>query len=176
VVAATHRDLDADVESGRFRRDLYFRINVHALRVPALRDRRSDIPELANHFLSLTCQRFGVRRKRMDRDALDALMNFGWERNNVRELRNIVERMVLATDADTITVADVPGEIRSEAAPTASPAGTTLRDRRAEAERQIVVAALEATGWNITRTAHDLGLADHASLLKVMRRLGIKRR
>ena len=97
VIAATHRDLEADATAGRFRGDLFYRLNVHVLRVPPLRDRRSDIPELANHFLTAVCARFGVARKRFDREALDALMAYDWSRNNVRELRNIVERVVLAT-------------------------------------------------------------------------------
>jgi DNA-binding NtrC family response regulator len=174
VVTATHRDLDADVTSGRFRRDLFYRLNVHTLHVPPLRDRRSDIPELAGNFLSTICAHFGVRRKRFDRSALDALMAYDWHRNNVRELRNVVERAVLATDVPTITVADIPAEIRGAGVPFA-PVSGSYRDRKLEAERQIVVAALESAGWNVTRAAADLGLADHASLQKVMRRLGIRR-
>jgi DNA-binding NtrC family response regulator len=175
VIAATHRDLEADVASGRFREDLYYRLNVHIVRVPPLRDRVSDIPELANHFLSATCTRFGVRRKRFDRAALDALMGYDWRRNNVRELRNIVERMVIATDGPTIGLDVVPAEIKGNV-PVKRAKAQTFRDRKSEAERQIVAAALEHNEWNITRTAADLGLADHASLLKIMRRLGIKAR
>jgi len=175
VIAATHRDLEADVASGRFREDLFYRLNVHIVRVPPLRDRVSDIPELANHFLSATCTRFCVRRKRFDRAALDALMGYDWRRNNVRELRNIVERMVIATDGPTIGLDVVPAEIKGNV-PVKRAKAQTFRDRKSEAERQIVAAALEHNEWNITRTAADLGLADHASLLKIMRRLGIKAR
>jgi len=176
VVAATHRDLEADVEGSRFRRDLYFRLNVHMVRVPPLREHRSDVPELANALLSTTCARFGVRRKRLDRDALDALLAYDWHRNNVRELRNVIERMVLATDGATIGAGEVPVEIRSSGAPRPTANGGTFRERRAEAEREIVARALEETEWNIQRAAKNLGLADHASLLKIMRRLGLKRR
>ncbi len=172
VIAATHRDLDADVKSGRFREDLFYRLNVHIVRVPPLRERASDIPELANHFLSSTCARFGVRRKRFDQGVLDALMSYEWRRNNVRELRNIVERMVIATDGPSIGTDAVPAEIGGRAAPVRAKT-TTFRGRKSEAERQIVVAALERNEWNITRTAEELGLADHASLLKIMRRLAI---
>jgi DNA-binding NtrC family response regulator len=174
VIAATHRNLDTDIEAGRFRRDLYYRLNVHLLHVPPLRERRSDVPELANHFLGVICARFGIKRKHLDRTALDALMAYDWHRNNVRELRNIVERMVLATDAPVITAADIPTEIHAGEAPPASTA-RTYRERRAEAERAIIVAALEAAEWNVTRAAADLGLADHASLQKIMRRLGVRR-
>ncbi|RPH53105.1 MAG: sigma-54-dependent Fis family transcriptional regulator, partial [Lysobacterales bacterium] len=174
VVAATHRDLESDVAADRFRQDLLYRLNVHTVRVPPLRERVSDIPELANHFLSTISSRFGVRRKRFEADALDALMRYDWSRNNVRELRNIIERMVIASDGATIGVEAVPAEIRgAEAVP---PPAQTFRGKKSEAERQIVVAALERNDWNITRTAEELGLADHASLLKIMRRLVIKHR
>ncbi len=174
VVAATHRDLEKDVEAGRFRRDLYFRLNVHVVALPPLRDRRSDIPELANTLLAATCERFRVRKKRLDPAALDALMAYDWHRNNVRELRNVIERMVLASDEMVITVDQVPAEIRG-AATHATPADGSYRERRAEAEREIIARALEETGWNVQRAAKNLGLADHASLLKIMRRLGLKR-
>jgi DNA-binding NtrC family response regulator len=174
VVAATHRNLETDVAANRFRQDLLYRLNVHTVTVPPLRERASDIPELANHFLSAIARHFGMKRKRFESDALDALMRYDWSRNNVRELRNIVERMVIASDSDTIGVDTVPAEIRG-IQPEPPPA-QTFRGKKSEAERQIIVAALERNDWNITRTAEELGLADHASLLKIMRRLAIKNR
>jgi DNA-binding NtrC family response regulator len=173
VVAATHRDLDADVSAGRFRQDLLFRLNVHTLPVPPLREHASDIPELAAHFLAATCARFGMRRKRFERDALDALTACEWRRNNVRELRKAVERAVLATDANVIHAADLPADLTQGA--TAPADSGSYRDRKLDAERRIVVTALEAADWNVTRAAADLGLADHASLQKIMRRLGVRR-
>jgi DNA-binding NtrC family response regulator len=177
VIAATHRDLEADVAAGRFRQDLLFRLAVHVLRVPPLRDRLSDLPELVDHIVAATCARFGIKRKTVNADALELLASYDWKRNNVRELRNVVERMLIAADGDVIGPEQVPAEI-VEGAPTTRPAGEarTFLERKAEAERQIVVAALERNEWHITRTAHDLGLADHASLLKIMRRHGIASR
>ncbi len=178
VIAATNRDLDVEAREGRFRRDLLFRINVHALRVPALRDRLSDVPELVAHLLSITCERFGLRVKRVSPEALGILMAYDWHLNNVRELRNAIERMIIATDGDIIGVEHVPSEIRDDAAARAPSAGRdakTFVELKAEAERQIIVAALERHEWHITRTAQDLGLADHASLLKIMRRHRISR-
>ena len=177
VIAATHRDLDADVAAGRFRQDLVFRLAVHVLRVPPLRDRLSDLPELVDHILTATCARFGIKRKTITADALELLAAYDWKRNNVRELRNAVERMLIAADGDAIGPEQVPAEI-VEGASLTTPAGEarTFLERKAEAERQIVVAALERNEWHITRTAHDLGLADHASLLKIMRRHGIASR
>ncbi|HTD70466.1 MAG TPA: sigma-54 dependent transcriptional regulator [Gemmatimonadales bacterium] len=178
VVAATNRDLDAEVRAGRFREDVYFRLNVHVVRVPALRERRSDVPVLVEHLVTTTCARFGMRPKTVDPAALDCLMRYDWTRNNVRELRNVVERMIIATDGEVIGADDIPADIREGAGSQSTSAGsapTTFHALRAEAERQIIVAALEHNDWHITRTAQALGLADHASLLKIMRRHNISR-
>ncbi len=178
VVAATNRDLNAEIAAGRFREDLYYRLNVHTVTVPPLRERRSDIPALVDHLLGFTCARFGMRPKRLDPAALECLMAYDWRRNNVRELRNAVERMIIAADGDVIRPDHVPAEIRGAATPDEEPPGpapTSFQDLKAEAERQIIVAALERNDWHITRTARALGLADHASLLKIMRRHGISR-
>ena len=176
IVAATNRDLEAEVAAGRFRQDLYFRLSVHILRVPPLRDRLSDIPELANQFLVAVCERFRIRPKKMSADALDLLMGYDWRRNNVRELRNVVERMIIAADGDVLRPEHVPAEIQEQdGSRRPAPEDRGFAALKAEAERQIVVAALERHDWHITRTAQDLGLADHASLLKIMRRLDLKR-
>ncbi len=175
VVAATHRDLDREVQENRFRDDLYFRLNVHVLEVPPLRDRLSDVPELVEHFLAATCSRFGIRRKRIEAAALESLMTHDWRRNNVRELRNIVERMILAAEGPEIGARHVPADIQGGGTKRVASRGKNFQELKNEAERQIIVAALERNDWHITRTAKELGLADHASLLKIMRRLNLKR-
>jgi DNA-binding NtrC family response regulator len=175
VVAATNRDLQEEVSAGRFREDLYHRLNVHVIQVPPLRDRRSDIPALADRFLAATCARFGVLPKRLAGDALDLLMAYEWRRNNVRELRNAVERMIVAADGEMIRPEHLPAEIRGDAPHPKGPEPQTYQELKTEAERRIVIAALERHEWHITRTAESLGLADHASLLKIMRRLGVAR-
>jgi DNA-binding NtrC family response regulator len=176
VVAATNRDLEQEVTTGRFRQDLYYRLNVHVLRVPPLRDRLSDIPDLAGSFIAGTCQRFGMRPKKLSGDALQVLMGYDWGRNNVRELRNIIERMIIAADGDVLRPEHVPLEIQEQSrGGEPVPGDRTFHALRAEAERQIVIAALERNDWHISRTAEDLGLSDHASLLKIMRRLGVRR-
>jgi DNA-binding NtrC family response regulator len=173
VIAATHRNLEEDVAAGRFRQDLLYRLAVHVLRVPPLRDRLSDLPELVDHMLAATCERFGMRRKSITPDALELLAGYDWKRNNVRELRNVVERMLIAADGDAIGADLIPSEILDGSAPRPKGEARTFLERKAEAERQIVVAALERNEWHITQTAQDLGLADHASLLKIMRRHGL---
>jgi DNA-binding NtrC family response regulator len=176
VVAATNRDLEAEVAAGRFRQDLYYRINVHLVRVPPLRDRISDIPGLAAEFVAATCERFGMRTRTLSADALAILMGYDWSQNNVRELRNVIERMIIAADGEVLRTEHVPADILERSAPLRATDGDRSFHRlRLEAERQIVLAALERNGWHITRTAEELGLADHASLLKIMRRLDVKR-
>jgi two-component system nitrogen regulation response regulator NtrX len=180
VVAATHRDLEKEVAEGRFREDLFYRLNVHVLRVPPLRDRLSDVPALVEHLVGSMCERFGMRPKTVAPDAVEALMEYDWRRNNIRELRNVIERMIIGSDRDTLTKDDVPAEIRASRTPhavrhTSSASPRSFEEQKQEAERQIVVAALERNDWHATKTAKELGLADHASLLKIMRRLGVQR-
>jgi sigma-54 dependent transcriptional regulator, acetoin dehydrogenase operon transcriptional activator AcoR len=116
------------------------------------------------------CERFGIRPKRVADDALDILGRYEWRRNNVRELRNVVERMIIGADDLAIRAEHVPAEIRGEHVPDHS-----YQALRQAAERRIVIDALERNDWHITRAAEELGLADHASLLKIMRRLGVER-
>ena len=176
VVAATNRDLDAEVAAQRFRQDLFFRINVHMINVPPLRDHRSDIAELAGHFLGTICSRFGVKGKTLSPEALSLLMDYEWRRNNVRELRNIIERMVISAGSDVIGSADVPGELGEGRGAAVIPDAGTFQELKTEAERQIIITALERHDWQITKTAASLGLADHASLLKIMRRHNIRKK
>jgi DNA-binding NtrC family response regulator len=175
VVAATLRDLDQLVREGRFREDLLYRLNVHVLRVPPLRERREDVPPLAERFVRETCARFGVLPKQLAPDARAALVQYDWNRNNVRELRNVIERGVVAADGEIIRREHLPAEVRGETPAISEPADGSFQAQRTNAERRIVIAALEKHDWQITRTAEALALADHASLLKIMRRLGIQR-
>ena len=173
VVAATNRDLEREVEAGRFRQDLHYRLNVHVLRVPPLRERSADLPSLVHHLLRTIAAQLRVRPKTIAPEAVERLAAYDWRKNNVRELRNCLERMIIATDEETIGAADVPPEIlgaeRSDASDPDAPPGS-FKALKAQAERQIVLAALEAHDWHITRAAEALGLSDHASLLKIMRR------
>ena len=161
VVCATNRDLDAEVEAGRFREDLYYRINVHQLVVPPLRDRASDIPLLMEHLAARLADDLGIRAPTLPADVVQDFMARDWRRNNVRELRNALERYLILGDQGS----------KHES----TPPGTNWQDQKAEAERRIIITALEAHDWHISKTAEALGLADHASLLKIMRRLGVER-
>ena len=179
VVAATHRDLDAEVEKGSFRQDLLYRLNVHVLRVPPLRERPDDVPLLAGHFAASLAPRLGLAPRPVSDEAMAALQSRSWERNNVRELRNTIERMIIASDGHALDAADLPPDLvphgtAAQAAAGGSPSGT-FREQKIAAETGIVRAALDANGWKIGQTARALGLADHSSLLKIMNRLGISR-
>lgn len=178
VIAATNRDLEKEVDAGRFRQDLFYRLNVHTLRVPPLRERLSDVPILVEHLLRTIAAHLRVRPKTIAPEAVALLSAYDWRKNNVREMRNCLERMMIASDAAVITAADAPpeilGEEKDEGSDPTAPAGT-LRALRAQAERQIVVSALDKHDWHVTRTAESLGLADHSSLLKIMRRHGLSK-
>jgi two-component system nitrogen regulation response regulator NtrX len=177
IIAATNRDLEREVEAGRFRQDLYYRLNVHTLRVPPLRDRLSDIPVLVDHLLRAIAAHLGIRPKTIAPEAVSLLAAYDWRKNNVRELRNCLERMLIASDAAVIGAAEVPPEIRGEdrdETADAAPPGS-LKALKAQAERQIVLAALDKHEWHVTRTAEALGLSDHSSLLKIMRRHGLSK-
>ena len=185
VVAATHRDLDAEVKGGSFRQDLLYRLNVHVIRVPPLRERRDDIPRLIAHFAATLPPRLGRSPRPVSATALATLQARRWERNNVRELRNTIERMIIASDGPALDVGHVPRDLGRQAdEPGAAAAGSsrplsgspgTYREQKHAAESAIVRGALEAQGWKIGRAAKALDLADHSSLLKIMNRLGIRR-
>ncbi|MBX3148054.1 MAG: sigma-54-dependent Fis family transcriptional regulator [Gemmatimonadales bacterium] len=171
IVAATHRDLDAATRSGAFRDDLLYRLNVHTLQVPPLRERKEDIVSLAEQFVEEVCLRFGLLPKRLSGEVRDRLVRHDWRRNNVRELRNIIERIVVAAAGEVIRAEHLPPGLRDEVAESGT--HRSYQEQKVDAERDIILSALERHDWQITRTADALGLADHASLLKIMRRLGI---
>jgi DNA-binding NtrC family response regulator len=172
-VAATNRDLESEIAEKRFRQDLFFRLNVHVIKVPPLRERLTDVPELVGHFIGVMSGRFGMQPKRIDEAALRMLQAYDWRKNNIRELRNVVERMLIAADGEVIGVEQVPLEVREEAVAHAGTEAGTFQRLKNDAERDIVRSALERNDWHITRTAKELGLADHASLIKIMKRLGV---
>ncbi len=153
VVAATNRDLEAMVADGSFRRDLYYRLDVVSIHVPALRERADDIPLLAEHFLRLACDRAGLSPRQLSGDALRALADCPWP-GNVRQLEHAITNAAVMADGDVIgaeafrAVLDGPSAVRSE------PAGARERARLRERER--ILEALEATGWNKSKAARML--------------------
>jgi two-component system, NtrC family, nitrogen regulation response regulator NtrX len=163
VIAATNKDLEAEIERGTFREDLYFRLSVIPIRVPALRDRREDIPALVRHFVDLFSRESSRRPQRFTPGALEFLQRARWK-GNVRELRNTVERLLIMTPGDTIDVDDLRDIVRVDARPAAAPetgnnhmAPGTLREFKESAERKFLVEKLRENAWNISKTAEVIG-------------------
>jgi two-component system nitrogen regulation response regulator NtrX len=169
VISATNRNLADLVAKGRFREDLYYRLSVVPIRLPALRERVQDVRELAAYFLAEFCARNNFRAKDIDEDVYPVLERYGWP-GNVRELRNAVERMAILTAGPRITLESVPLEIR---VPPAS-RGAGLHAVRADAERDRIVEALDQTGWNVSGAARLLGV-ERTNLHKRIRALGLRR-
>ncbi|OLD66523.1 MAG: Fis family transcriptional regulator [Acidobacteria bacterium] len=173
VIAATNKDLKSEIASGRFREDLYFRLNVVPLRVPPLRERPEDVPPLALHFVEQFSRAYG-RVKTLAPEAVPALQACRWT-GNVRELKNVIERLVILTPGSVIGLSEVRRTIGSE--PEASPdlfrGFASLREGRENFERQFIQKKLEEAGGNVVRAAELLGL-ERSNLYRKMRAYGIR--
>ncbi|WP_372088736.1 sigma-54-dependent Fis family transcriptional regulator [Tistrella mobilis] len=171
LIAATHRDLPAEVAAGRFRADLYFRIAVTAITLPPLAERGPDIARLACHFAASAARRHGLVRHPPSDEALARLATHDWP-GNVRELRNVIEQATILTLADRIEAADLPATIGAGHVLRPQPAETAVS--LDEAEVQAILAAATETGWNLAATARRLGIAK-STLYEKLRRHGIRR-
>jgi two-component system nitrogen regulation response regulator NtrX len=173
VLAATNKDLPAEIRGGRFREDLYFRLNVIPIYVPPLRDRADDIPLLAEHFMAELAKEYGRRPKKLDPGAVTGLRSYRWP-GNVRELRNVIERLMIMVPGDTITLNDL-AFLDGGAFGVADPSAGTplaLHDARDRFERDYILRALAAQQGNISRTAEVLGV-ERSNLYRKMRAFGI---
>ena len=170
VVSATNRDLSAMVAQGKFREDLYYRVSVVPIRVPALRERPQDIRLLADYFLEDFCTRNNFRAKTLDEMVYEELEGYSWP-GNARELRNVVERMAILSAGEHIVVAAIPIEIRmqKETGPR-----STVHEARESAEREHLLRALEGASWNVSGAARALGM-ERTNLHKRIRALGLTR-
>jgi DNA-binding NtrC family response regulator len=156
MICATHRDLGQMVEQGRFREDLYYRLNVVQLHLPPLRERRESIPELAHYFMKQFATQFGKKTKRFAPLALQALEENPWP-GNVRELENVVQRAVVLAEDTTIELAHLPEKLRKGFSDS-SPAQSYDAEIR-EFKKRLVIRALRQCGWKKTETARSLGIA-----------------
>ncbi len=175
VVTATHRDINALMASEQFRTDLYYRLCTHTIHVPPLRQRLNDVALLAHFFVERTCERFGIQGKQLGNETIQVLKAHHWQQNNVRELENIIERMIIQCSGKHILPEHVPTDILQTSAVPKDIHGKTFQELKEESERQILLRALENHGWHISNTARALDIANHSNLLKMMRRLEIKR-
>ncbi|MEO8520743.1 MAG: sigma-54 dependent transcriptional regulator [Acidobacteriota bacterium] len=173
ILAATNKDLPTEIRAGRFREDLYFRLNVIPIFVPPLRDRESDIPLLASHFMAELAREYGRRPKQLDAGAAAGLRSYRWP-GNVRELRNVVERLMIMVPGDTITLSDLVF-LDPSAVAVADPPGLpvlSLHDARDRFERDYILRALGAQQGNMSRTAEVLGV-ERSNLYRKMRAFGL---
>jgi two-component system nitrogen regulation response regulator NtrX len=177
VLAATNKTLEDEIAAGRFREDLFYRLNVVPLHVPPLRDRREDIPLLAQHFALLLAQREGAPSRTLDPTALETLQRFEWP-GNVRELRNAIERLMILAAGPRITAADV-ARLTGGRPPDASGLGSLLECRtydefKSAAERAFLLHKLREMDWNVSETARVLGMP-RSNLYKKIERYGLAR-
>jgi len=178
IIAATHQNLEQLIQQGRFRQDLYYRLNVISIPVPPLRERVEDIPELAQHFLRLYAQRANRAVTSIDDDALAALKGFSWP-GNIRQLENIIERAVVVAEGPLITLHELgpdlqppPGEAAALRSRPAAPLGRSRREEREQREKEQLVRALAAASGNKAEAARELGLA-RSTLLSKLKKFGL---
>jgi DNA-binding NtrC family response regulator len=179
VLSATHRNLPAEISSGRFRQDLYYRLRVVTLDLPALREHKEDITRLVGTFLVQMGARHG-RNLRVSREAMDAINHCDWP-GNIRELRNAIERSVVMADGEEIAPSDLPEEIRYGKGAVAAQQGeaaflgeSDFREAKRQFELEYITRKLKAHQWNVSKAADEMGL-HRQSLQEKLRELGIKR-
>lgn len=179
VILATNEDLSQAVANGTFRQDLYYRVNVINLELPSLKERFSDIPLLAEHFLQKVCSETGKSINGFAPEAMRLMQEYSWP-GNVRELQNVVERAVLLGKTEYISVADLPSHIANNSGPVAalpvavtSGRPQTLKEALEGPERQIILQVLRQNNWNRNLTAEHLGV-NRTTLYKKMKKLGLE--
>jgi len=173
IITATNKDLKKEVEQGKFREDLFYRLNVIPIYVPPLRERIEDIPLLVTYFLSKLSVENGVREKRMSQSAMKLLQSYKWP-GNVRELKNLIERLVIMVPSDTIEASDLPSSfLEHSRSMQLSP--MELKKARNDFERDFIIQMLEASNWNITETAQKLGI-ERTNLHRKMKQYNINRK
>ena len=179
VIAATHQDLKTAVAQKKFREDLYYRLNVIPVRIPPLRERRSDIPLLAHHFLDSFNRSKKKRIRAISDEAMESLMDYDWP-GNVRELENTIERVVILIDHDIITPPDLPEKFHSLPQPEGPTQleipeeGISLDSAVNEFERNLILQALVKTGWVKNKAARLLNL-NRTTLIEKIKRQNLQR-
>jgi DNA-binding NtrC family response regulator len=173
VIAATHRNLQQMVDEGKFREDLYYRLNVINLHVPPLRDRREDVSSLANYFVRSAAAKMNKSIRNIEPEALEKLKNYSWP-GNIRELQNVVERTVALSSGDTIDVSDLPTEIINyEDGALPFQDIKQFNQAKSEFERKFLIAALEEHNYNVSNAAKASAIPRQNFYLK-MKKYGIK--
>ena len=174
VIAATNKDLKKAIQDGLFREDLFFRLNVVPLTSPPLRDKKEDIPLLVEYFSKAFAEENNFKRRAFSPEALHTLADHSWK-GNVRELRNVVERLLIMSEHDIIGRDDLPESLRGEPAPLPPGGGgvRTLKEFRDQSEREFILFKLKENGWNISQTARAIH-TPRSNLYKKLAQFGIK--
>lgn len=162
LISATNKDLQLEIESNRFRSDLFYRINVIPIEVPPLRKRKDDIPLLVNHFIQETVSINGLQDKQVTEELMNVFINYEWP-GNVRQLKNIVERMVVLSEDNILDIKDAPNILLSgvnevEQHIVDTNYSLSLKEARDEFEKTFILKALQASNWNVTQTARMLDM------------------
>jgi Nif-specific regulatory protein len=165
LIAATNRNLEEAVKSGRFRDDLYYRLNVFPIHVPPLRERKSDIVLLADYFAEKYAEKNGKLIKRISTPAIDLLTSYSWP-GNVRELENAIERAVILSKDQVIHSYDLPPSLQSPSSTNTEPT-TTLEAALSRLEKELIVEALKIAGGNMAAAARQLGITERQMGLRV---------
>jgi len=175
VIAATNKDLEAEIEKGRFRDDLYFRLNVIPIRVPPLRERTADIPALVKEFLKEMALNTNTAPKEFSEGAIQVLKRYHWP-GNIRELRNLVERLVIMTQAKEVQVEDIPAPFSKEAAAetalTSTLKASTFKEAKESFEKAFIASKLQEFKWNVSQTADAIGI-ERSNLHKKIKAYGL---
>jgi two-component system response regulator AtoC len=169
IVTATHRDLSADVKAGRFREDLFYRINVLSIHIPPLRNRREDVSLLIDHFLTKNNARLGTRIRGVSAESRKLLLEYAWP-GNVRELENTIERAMVLAETDVLQIADLPERIREALDPVQvhlASGELSIKKTAAAIEQILIRRALQKTKGNRTRAADLLEISHRALLYKI---------
>jgi len=171
VISATNKPLGSLIDSGDFRADLFYRLNVIPFQLPPLRDRLEDVPALVEHFNKKFSTSYGKKLKSFSTDAIDALQNYAWL-GNVRELRNTIERVVIMSDSEKVGVSDLPKFNEVGEAPASSYRFQSFKDATDAYQREYIVHKLNEFGGNVTKAAESMGV-DRTHLHRKMKALGI---
>jgi two-component system nitrogen regulation response regulator NtrX len=173
VISATNKPLSHLIESGEFRADLFYRLNVIPFQIPPLRERMEDIPALIEHFNVRFSTNYGKRPKQFKQDAVDALQNYSWL-GNVRELKNTIERVVILVGKDEVSAADLPRFNEAGEPPSSSYRFPSFKDATDAYQREFIIHKLNEFDGNVTKAAESMGV-DRTHLYRKMRNLGIER-
>jgi len=172
LIAATARDLASEVKNGRFREDLYYRLNVLPIHLPPLRERKDDIPSLVEHFIEIYNKKLGLRIRGASKEAMEQFLQYSWP-GNVRELENIIERGMILAEKDIIGLEALPIYVQAGPTSTPVPSGLSIKKNAREMEIGLIKEALNKTGGNRLQATRILEIS-HKALLYKLKEYGLE--